>query len=169
MVKVRLLSHGGFWHMRNVALPVVVSAKVVDDEIASVSSDELLKVGAVFEHGDEDAWWTFFIGLECEIVDDANLDEIAKSESLRRQTLSRGSQVITPSNPQTTDITIHCNGIEEVTLSQYSGFKQMVTLTDACVEAIIEQVGPNAFFNAFTNEELAEHLRKYGYEVTKND
>lgn len=74
-----------------------------------------------------------------------------------------------PSNPQTTDLAIHCNGIDEVSHSRTAGFKQMVTLADACVEDMIENICADRFFAAFDNEELAEHLRKYGYEVTKND
>lgn len=75
---------------------------------------------------------------------------------------------LVPSTPQTTDIYVNCAGIEEVSCGS-GGFRQHVHLSDVCVEDIIQNIGSETFFNAFDNEELAEHLRKYGYEVKKND
>lgn len=76
--------------------------------------------------------------------------------------------VLVPSTPQTTDIYVNCAGIEEVSCGS-GGFRQHVHLSKVCVEDIIQNVGQETFFNAFDNEDLAGHLRKYGYEVTKND
>lgn len=147
MIKVRLLNNGGWIGLDCVTFPVEVYAHV-EDFVAHVPSSELDRVGAESSLTDEigSFEWSVEDG-ECELVTDTPA----------------------PSNPQTTDLAIHCNGIDEVSYSNTAGFKQMVTLKDACVEGVIENIGADRFFVAFDNEELAEHLRKYGYEVSKND
>lgn len=145
MTKVRLLNdgdHARFGGFDSVRFPVVVEATPTDRGF-DVPLSELKRIGC--DTPIDSLYW--ILGSECELITDTP----------------------TTSNPQTTDLAIHCNGIEEVSHSRTSGFKQMVTLTDACVEDVIENIGADRFFAAFDNEELAEHLRKYGYEVTKND
>lgn len=147
MAKVRLFYCGGYSGLNNVSLPVDIEAKMVTGGVARIPGSELLAVGANVDVISTASMYNFYIGSECELITDTPA----------------------PSNPQATDLAIHCNGIDEVSHSRTSGFKQMVTLTDACVEDVIENIGADRFFAAFDNEELAEHLRKYGYEVTKND
>lgn len=69
----------------------------------------------------------------------------------------------------TTNLSIHCNGIEEVESSRVSGSKQVVTLVDCKIDSIINQIGSKAFFDAFELEELAQYMVNHGYSVKKED
>lgn len=147
MAKVVLFGNACYSGMSGVLFPALCEVARSCDNFAWVDGKELIKVGGSSNDFNLGQQYPFALGSECELIADTP----------------------TPSNPQTTDLAIHCNGIDEVSYSRIGGFKQMVTLTDACVEDVIENIGADRFFVAFDNEELAEHLRKYGYEVTKND
>jgi len=69
------------------------------------------------------------------------------------------------SSLDTTNLSIHCNGIEEVESSLIGGSKQLVTLVDCKIDSVINQIGSKAFFDAFGLEELAQYMKNHGYKV----
>lgn len=73
MSRVRLLTDGGWYFLDRVKFPVEVEAVIETlwsgSEIASVTADELKRVGANYDWCVEaDSTWYFYIDSECEVL-----------------------------------------------------------------------------------------------------
>lgn len=74
-MKIRLLTGGGFYFLDHINFPVEVEGTVVTTrglgQCASVSSDELKRIGAKFDWNYEGCdMWSFVLGSECEVLSD---------------------------------------------------------------------------------------------------